>query len=196
MHCRLRSTRDCDFVHANGLHWPLVYSPSFRNFDDDVKPLRDHAEDWMLGGARCEPIEEMIVCDIHKKLAAAGIRLADVSHGERTRKITVKGTMLVLDRTAVGAAKQSAILQILKRCHWRTALTCPRGARVPRERTAELIHEAIDDAMEVEPVVEAAPAEIYEVGGRDGDTVKVDFGLEAPFRGFEMRNGIDRKSVV
>ena len=104
-----------------------------------------------------EPVEAVVVDGVDEELRAARVRAAGVRHRQRARLVRdlVRGRVLVLDvaeRRVAGAAA--------------------RAVRILRELTAELDHEVVDDAVEVEPVVEADLRELDEVAGGDRHLVR------------------------
>lgn len=68
---------------------------------------------------------------------------------------------------------------------WATG-ACTRGVGICGEGASELVHELLDDTMEVEVVVEAALHEVDEVVGGDGHLLGVELDREVAHRGLDV----------
>eukprot|EP00964_Phaeocystis_antarctica_P063516 scaffold38138_cov63-Phaeocystis_antarctica.AAC.3 len=68
--------------------------------DVDARLVDALAEDRVLGLARGEPVEEVVVHGVHEELAAARVGRAGVGHGERAGLVGELGGELVLDIAA------------------------------------------------------------------------------------------------
>jgi hypothetical protein len=60
---------------------------------------------------------------------------------------------------------------------WRSSGSSFRTVRIPRVRTAKLIHKVGNDAMEVNVIVKPAIGQINKVSARDGHFIAIDLGL-------------------
>ena len=112
---------------------------------------------------------------VDEELARAAVRLAGVRHRQRAglvRELRVR-RVLILER-AIGAVAGAGAT----------------AARVLAVRAAELEHEVVDDAVEVEAVVEAALRELHEVARGDGHLVGEQLDLDVAKRRLEERSGV------
>mmetsp|Transcript_51159 Transcript_51159/g.92108 ORF Transcript_51159/g.92108 Transcript_51159/m.92108 type:complete len:259 (-) Transcript_51159:47-823(-) len=173
------SSADRDALHHDGRGGIVVLGWNLGDCNADVHALDDLAEHRVLGRSRREPVEVLVVGHVEEELRASRVWLAGVGHGQSARSIRVPGDVLVLDVSTVAAPLRGASDQVLKLSVGRPALACIPRVWVPRVGAAELIHEARDDAMEMDTIVEAGAAKIDKIGRGDWHPVKVDLCLEA-----------------
>merc|ERR1719263_1572905 len=104
-------------VHCYGFYGTIVARLDVRDLDHHVEAglVDGFAEDGVLGFAGREPIEEVIVDDIHEELRAARVWLARVRHREGSRLVADLGRILVIDVPAALARFLPAGFEILVR---------------------------------------------------------------------------------
>jgi len=79
---------------------------------------------------------------------------------------------------------------VLDRAVWTVAGAGARALRIAAVRTAELDHEALDDAVEVQTVIEAGLGQLDEVARRDRHLVRKQFDLQVTERSGESRSRV------
>ena len=123
---------DGDRLHLDRLDRAVIFGPHHRDLHHDVERglVNGLAEDGVLGFARREPVEEVVVHRVHEELRAARVRLARVRHAKGARLVGDLGRVLILDVAAIGALLNGAGDEVLEAAVLRAAGASFAGLRV------------------------------------------------------------------
>lgn len=144
-----------------GVRWGLL------DLAHDIEPGGDAGENRMLRLPRGKPVEIAIVHRVDEKLAAPAVRSARVRHRQGTGLVRQLGVSGVLVLNAPVRPVPS---------------TRPAALRIPAIGAAELNHETIDHAVEMQPIIETGLGQLDEVASSDRHLVNEQLGREIPER--------------
>merc|ERR1712166_942915 len=109
----------------------------------------------MFGVARAEPIEEVVFCDIEKKLRAAAVRLPCICHRERSWLVAIFADVLIFDAAPIQSPVRGSSAKVNKGVLWGTTCSSIRGFGILCIWAAKLAHKSRYDSVEVDAIVEA-----------------------------------------
>ncbi len=140
---------DRDLVHAHGREGAIVaVGAGLFDLLDDVHAFDDPPENRVSRRSWREPIEVMVMHGVDEKLTRAAIGIARVGHRQRAwfiGNLGIRGVFVADGAMGrIASARQSAL-------------------GITAMRTSKLNHEVVDDAMKVQPIVEATFRERNEV---------------------------------
>ena len=155
---------DGDFLNLDRSGGPVA--PVGRggfNFLDNVHSVDDLSENRVLGRSGREPIEIAVMLRVDEELGSAAVGAPCVCHRQRSRFVgkLVSFRMFVLDSAVWGASGAG-----------------PAALGILAVGAAKLNHEVIDNAVEMESIIEAVFSKIQEILRRDWHFVLINLSGE------------------